>query len=162
MPNTIHHIPITAIAEDALVRDRTHLDPEALEELTGSIRDDGLRLPIEVFVLDEPKDGRTHGLISGFRRLAAVRALAAEGIEGFATVAALVRTPADMAAAMMAMVEENEVRDEITPWDRGALLVTAAEMELFEDVEAAVAGLHPRASRMKRTRLRAFARAVEE
>src|SRR5690606_37923175 len=133
MPNTIHHIPITAIAEDALVRDRTHMDPEALEELTGSIRADGLRLPIEVFVLDAPKNGRTHGLISGFRRLAAVRALAAEGVEGFATVAALVRAPKDMAAAMVAMVEENEVREEIAPWDQGMLLVTVAQMKLFED-----------------------------
>src|SRR5690606_15828189 len=117
MPTTIHHIPIAAIAEDALVRDRTHLDPEALEELTGSIRADGLRLPVEVFVLDALKDGRTHGLISGFRRLAAVRALAAEEVAGFETVAALVRAPKDMAAAMLAMVEENEVREDVTPWE---------------------------------------------
>jgi ParB family chromosome partitioning protein len=67
-----------------------------------------------------------------------------------------------MAAALAAMVEENEVRAEISPWERGALLVKAVQLRLFEDVDGAIAGLHPEASAVVRTRLRALALAAGE
>jgi ParB family chromosome partitioning protein len=166
MPDIVHHIPIHAIDEAALVRDRLGMDPEALQALARSIAVDGLRMPVEVFALAAPREGeggeKTHGLISGFRRLAAVRALAAEGVAGQESIAAFVREPADMAAALAAMVEENEVRAEISAWERGALLVKAVQLRLFDDVEGAIAGLHPEASAVVRTRLRALALAAGE
>ena len=69
-------LPLDAIAADALTRDRAAIDPTALEELKASILAPGLRMPIEVFELADPDGPRRYGLISGFRRLAAVRALA--------------------------------------------------------------------------------------
>jgi ParB family chromosome partitioning protein len=162
MADDVHMIPIDAIDETALVRDRTALDPEALAELKASVAAGGVRMPVEVFVPAAPRDGRTHGLISGFRRLAAVRALHAEtGEARFAAVPAFLRAPADLAAALAAMVEENDVREELSAWDRARVVVVACRMQLFASLEAAVDGLHPAADRHKRTRLRAMARAVE-
>jgi ParB family chromosome partitioning protein len=163
MPDTVHLIPIEAIDEGALVRDRTDLEPEALAELQASIGKSGVRMPVEVFALEAPREGRTHGLISGFRRLAAVRALHGESGEArFAQVPAFLRAPADMAAALAAMVEENEIREEISPWERGMMMVVARKMGIFDSLEAAVDGLHPAVSGPKRTRLRALARVAEE
>jgi ParB family transcriptional regulator, chromosome partitioning protein len=75
MPD-IHQIPLAAVDAEAVSRDRTRLDPDAFEELRQSIARTGLRQPIEVFALAEPRAGCTYGLISGFRRLRACRALA--------------------------------------------------------------------------------------
>ena len=117
------------------------LEPEALEELRASIAAGGLRMPVEVFALAEPREGRTHGLISGFRRLAAVRALHGEtGEARHARIAAFVRAPEDIAAALAAMVEENEIREELSPWERGRMLVMARDMGVFDSIEAAVDG----------------------
>lgn len=44
----IHHIPLTQIDTITIPRDRTLIDTNALDELTASIRTNGLRLPIEV------------------------------------------------------------------------------------------------------------------
>ncbi len=71
------------------------------------------------------------------------------------------RAPASLAAALTAMVEENEIRVELSPFERGCVAVTAVERGLFETVEAAIDALYPSANRTKRTRLRAMARLVE-
>ena len=55
MPDAVHLIPLEAIADDALTRDRTALDPDALTELKLSILATGLRMPIELFELAEPR-----------------------------------------------------------------------------------------------------------
>jgi ParB family chromosome partitioning protein len=72
----VHLLPLAEIDEDSLIRDRTALDADALTELRLSIAVSGLRMPIEVYELAEPRGPHRYGLISGFRRLAAVRALA--------------------------------------------------------------------------------------
>lgn len=69
----IHHLPIARIDAFALLRDRTALDPAALPLLQHSIATEGLRTPIEVWALSTPRNGNTHGLISGLRRFTAVR-----------------------------------------------------------------------------------------
>jgi len=71
----IHHLPIARIDAFALLRDRTALDPAALTLLQHSIATEGLRIPIEVWALSTPRNGHTHGLISGLRRFTAVRGL---------------------------------------------------------------------------------------
>ena len=162
MPTPVTPIPTDAIAENALARDRAAIDQTALDELRDSILAHGLRMPIEVFELAEPLDGRRYGLISGFRRLAATRALAAWGVPDHDTIAAFVRTPASITAAMTAMVEENAIRTEVSPWEQALIAVTARDRGLFDTVEAAIDALYTSLSRDKRYRLRAIAHLAEE
>lgn len=164
MTDTIHRIPLDEIDEASLTRDRTALDAEAQAELRQSIMANGLRLPIEVYALGSPRPPHLWGLISGYRRLTAFRELREMlGADSpYATIPALLRAPDDRVAAMVAMVEENEVRADVSPWERGLLAVRAVEDGLFPTVEEAVDALYPAADRNKRTRLRAFARLVEQ
>lgn len=150
-------IPLAAIDESALPRDRGALDPEALAELRHSIARDGLRQPIEVF---ETTPGR-YALISGYRRLAALRALdAASG--RFPTIPAFVRSPASLPEAVAAMVAENDLRAEIAPWDKGRIAVAARNAGLFPTLDAAIDALYPTAHGARRTRLRALAALAED
>lgn len=157
----IQHLPLDAISADALARDRTALAPDRLAELKLSILKSGLRQPIEVYTLIEGNE-RPFGLISGYRRLAAFRALVADGVKRFATIPAFVREPATVAEAMIAMVEENAIRAEVSPWEQAALAVTAWEHSYYETVDAAVDGLYGTLNRDRRRRLRSIATLVEE
>ena len=145
------------IDADALPRDRSALSGPALDELMASIAASGLRQPVEVY---ETATG--YALISGYRRLAAIRALhAMTGDARYGAIEATLRTPATRAAAMAAMVEENEIRETLSPWDRGAVAVTARDVGVFDTLDAAIAGLFPHASRQKRARLRLLAEVAE-
>lgn len=156
-------LPIEAVNDMAMVRDRVVLDAGELEELKRSIAASGVRLPIEVFALDAPDGAYTHGLISGYRRLLAVRALYEQTeAEVFATIPALVVEKGDGAGAMARMVEENEVRAALTPFERGRIAVLAANQGLFANTQAAVDGLFPVASKAKRSKIRSFATVFEE
>lgn len=156
-------LPLTQIDADALPRDRSALEPEALNELATSIATSGLRQPIEVWAYPDPSGPHRYGLISGLRRLTAHQQLAERRGNGdFTTIPAFIRTPASIPAAMAAMVAENEVRADITPWEKGKTLIVATQSGIFDTVEAACATLHPTATRQKRARLRAFAEVVEE
>lgn len=159
----IHLIQIMGINEKSLPRDRTAFDPDAQFELQSSIAGTGLRMPIEVYEIDDPDGHYTHGLISGMRRLTAYRSLAAarEG-DDFDLIPAFIRTPATLAAAMQAMVAENEIRAETSPWEKGATLIAAINAGIFDTLDAACAGLHPNAMRQKRARIRTYAHVVDE
>lgn len=163
----IHHIPLTQILTDALPRDRATLEPAALAELQSSIATDGLRQPIEVWRLSAPQfdengAGCEYGLISGLRRLTATRNLAAYRPQDYPTIPAFLRTPKDIPAALAAMVAENEIRADPSPWDKGRILVQVVQEGHFPTLDAAVTALHPNAPRQKRARLRACASVVEE
>lgn len=155
-------IPLAEIRDDALLRDRTALDPVLLDELLTSIQAEGLRQPIEVWALSQPTDGHRYGLISGLRRLTAFRRLASSPTSTVDAIPAYVRTRQDFPATMAAMVSENEIRAEITPWEKGTLIAAAVDEQIFDTSDAAVAALYPALSRQKRARLRAFALVVEE
>ena len=155
-------IPTAEILETALLRDRSHLDPTALEDLAASIARDGLRMPIEVWRLSTPEDGHRYGLISGLRRLTAHRLLHSRNPALHGTIAALIRTPASIPDAMAQMIAENEIRENLSPWERGATLTAALDHGLFDTIDAAIAALHPSASKQKRNRLRSLAHVVEE
>lgn len=155
-------IPLAQIVADELVRDRMALDGEAMEELKTSIAASGLRLPVEVFELDNAGAGPRYGLLSGFRRLAAVRALAGEGGAGTATIRAILRQPDSVANAYLAMVEENEIRADLSPYERGRVAVLAVGQGAFASVEEAVNGLFRAASKAKRSKVRSFALVHEE
>jgi ParB family chromosome partitioning protein len=166
-PHTLHQIPLTEIHATALTRDREGLDPEPLRELRLSIAANGLRQPIEVYALPEPveKNGhpRRYGLISGLRRLMAFEENHdLTGDPRYATIPAFLRPRGTLAEALATMVEENEIRAGLSPWERGRIAWLAQRQEIFPTIEEAVLRLYPMASRMKRARLSAVAQVVEE
>jgi ParB family transcriptional regulator, chromosome partitioning protein len=154
-------IPLDQIRDDALIRDRAGLDPEALEELINSLVTEGLRQPIEVWEFPEPMEGLRYGLISGLRRLTATRELARRRQTAAPTIAAFIRMPASIPAAMAAMVSENEMRTQITPWEKGLLLADSVYKGMFTNLDNAYDALYPNLSRQKRARLRNLAQVVE-
>jgi len=163
MPDPIQLIPLAEIDATALTRDRTGLDPEPQAELEASIAASGLRQPIELFPLDQARGPARFGLLSGFRRLHAFRSLhAATAEDRYATIPAFLRERTSLAAALAAMVEENEIRAGLSPFERGLIAVTARNQGAFPSIEEAIDGLYPNASRFKRGRLRAMAFLAEE
>jgi ParB family chromosome partitioning protein len=158
----MHPIPTAEILAEALLRDRTHIDETALEDLAASIARDGLRQPIEVWRLSTPSGPHRFGLISGLRRLTAHRLLASRRPDSFTTIAAFIRSPASIPEAMAAMIAENEIRENLSPWERGQTLVAAVTHGLFDSIDSAIAALHPTATKQKRNRLRSLAQVAEE
>ncbi|ABV95922.1 partitioning protein ParB (plasmid) [Dinoroseobacter shibae DFL 12 = DSM 16493] len=156
-------VPTAEIDADAMVRDRMVLNDEELTELRLSIAENGLRLPIEVFELSEPRDGRRFGLLSGYRRLMAYRGLAELNPKGrYRAIKAVVRPRQAIDKAYAAMVEENEVRAALSHYERGRIAVIAANQGAFTNVEEAVERLFSSASRAKRSKVRSFAIVFEE
>ncbi len=157
-PDTIELIPLVQIDAEALNRDRVGANPVAMQELQNSILAHGLRMPVEVFELESPSGKAGYALISGFRRLAVFRDLAVTmGFANFAEIPAIIRHPESIAAAYAAMVEENSVRAEISPYERGRIAVVAVEKGIFATIDAAIDGLYPAANATKRSRIRALA-----
>ncbi len=162
-PDTIHRIPLAEIDEAALTRDRDGLDEAALTELRLSIAASGLRMPVELFPLSEPRPPHRYGLLSGLRRLHAYQALhELTGDDRYTAIPAFLRAPGTMAEALAAMVEENEIRAALSPWERGRIAWLAHRQEVFGTIEEAVAKLYPAADKFKRSRLRSLARLAEE
>ena len=146
-------LPLTSIKATHLQRDRMHMDPEDLASLKASIRDRGQQMPIEVVALAKG----TYGLISGARRLAALADLTEEtGDNRFTTVKALLR-PFDAAPdAYLAMVEENEIRADLSFYERGRLAYEAARLGVFDSPAAAVKMLFQHAPAPKRSKILSF------
>ena len=155
-------IPTDEIDASVLVRDRADVVEEDLLELRASIVKNGLRLPIEVYKLPEPSEGRLYGLLSGYRRLMAVRQAGDFGIERMKTIKAVVRERQNVGAAYISMVEENEVRVNLSHFERGRIAVVAAQQQAFANTEDAVAKLCEHASRAKRSKIRSFAQIFED
>ncbi|WP_288951661.1 ParB N-terminal domain-containing protein [uncultured Paracoccus sp.] len=160
----IVELPIDQIDESAMVRDRMVMSEEDMQELRLSIAAHGLRLPIEVYEI-ETRDGQgpRYGLLSGYRRLHAVRALHdLTHAEKHATIRALIRPRAEADDAFVAMVEENEVREELSHFERGRIAVIAANQGAFANTEDAVNKLFASGSKAKRSKVRSFALIFEE
>ncbi|SEM92680.1 chromosome partitioning protein, ParB family [Pseudorhodobacter antarcticus] len=154
----LHRLLIDQIDTNALPRDRTHLDAAALNELQTSIAQNGLRMPIEVFATTGP---RPYALISGLRRLTAVTNIAQ--LRGQpAEIDAFIRTPKTLAEALTAMVEENDIRQNLSPWERAHIITTLRDNGEFETLDAATQALYPHADKSRRQRLRACALVVED
>lgn len=157
-------LAVAEIDADAMIRDRTVLDEDAMTELRLSIAANGLRLPIEVYQLAEPRaDGVRYGLVSGYRRLVAVRALHGLTEEGkYQSIRAILRPREEADDAFVAMVEENEIRSELSQYERGRISVIAAQQGAFVNVEEAVNRLFANGSKSKRSKVRSFALIFEE
>jgi ParB family chromosome partitioning protein len=158
-------VPLAAIADDLIPRDRSLLDTAALAELAAPIAADGLRQPVELLPFEEPDaDGHTHALLSGFRRLTAFRQLHADfpASPDFAAIPALERPLAGpLSDALRLMVEENDIRADIAPWDQARIAVESVP-GFFPTTDAAVAALYPHADRSRRARIRAACCVVED
>ncbi|QDL94590.1 chromosome partitioning protein ParB (plasmid) [Paroceanicella profunda] len=158
-------LPLDAVRADHITRDRVMVDHEEMEELKASLRAAGQRHPIEVVALGRGSAGEVpvYGLVSGWRRLTALHALRSEtGDARFGTVRAILCAAEDAGAAYTAMVVENEVRAQLTPYERGRIAVVAAGQGAFASPEAAVDTIFAAASKAKRSKIRSFALVHEE
>ncbi|WP_209507480.1 MULTISPECIES: ParB N-terminal domain-containing protein [unclassified Ruegeria] len=149
----VQDLPLDSIEETYLVRDRLAADDADMEALKESLKARGQQTPIEVVELPE---GR-YGLISGWRRMTALRALAQNtGEARFATVRAFLRQPQSASDAYVAMVEENEIRVGLSYYERARIVARAAEQGVYPDEAAALRGLFASASRAKRSKIGSF------
>ncbi|HIC67804.1 MAG: ParB/RepB/Spo0J family partition protein [Paracoccus sp. (in: a-proteobacteria)] len=149
----VQDLPLDRIEAGHLTRDRMIFGAEDMAALKASIAARGQQTPIEVVAL---RDGR-FGLISGARRLSALRALHEEtGEDRFGQVRALLR-PFDAAPdAYLAMVEENEIRADLSFYERARLAHEAARIGVFPDAGAAVKALFVHVSASKRSKILNF------
>lgn len=146
-------LPLDQIEAGYLTRDRTRVDDEDMASLIASMRARGQQTPLEV---TEIAPGR-YGLISGWRRLRALRMLHADtGEDRFAVAKALLRRPDTASEAYVAMVEENEIRADLSYFERAQIVVKSVEQGVFDTQEAALAGLFGAASRARRSKIRSF------
>ena len=157
-------IAVDQIEADAMIRDRNQLDEDEMLELRTSIAGQGLRLPIEVFELPTPAaSGARYGLLSGYRRLKAVRGLLELTEQTkYTTIRSVVRPRTDADDAFVAMVEENEVRSDLSHFERGRIAVIAAQQGAFVNAEEAINRLYASGSKAKRSKVRSFAMIFEE
>ena len=113
----------------------------------------GQQTPIDVTDLG---DGR-FGLISGWRRLTALRTLHADtGDAAFATVRAVVRGAADAPAVYRAMIEENEIRADLSFYERANIAVVCTGQGVYPNPRRAVADLFAHAPSAKRSKILRF------
>lgn len=153
----IETIPLDRIDDHALSRDRRVLDRdgEAWGELKDSLRARGQQTPVELATAGAASG--KYRLISGFRRVNALRELHEEtGEARFAVVKALVADWSDRVEAMVAMVEENEIRQDVSFYERGRICCLAAEQGICASVDDAIQVLFASSSRNRRYKIRNF------
>lgn len=142
----IKKLPLAAIELHHLSRDRIVIDEEEMSLLLASISERGQQTPIEVVRLAA---GR-FGLIAGLRRVEALRRL------GQDSVLALVRRPESSRDAYQAMVEENEIRSDLSFYERANIAVASVGQGVYPNPRAAVAGLFAHAAPAKRSKILRF------
>ena len=154
-------LPLDAIEADHLVRDRLGQEEEDMAALMASLEARGQQTPIEVTALPGPGAAR-YGLISGWRRLMALRALhERSGEDRFATVKALITTPETAQAAYVAMVEENEIRVGLSLYERAHIAWRAVQEGVYPTPRAALQGLYASVSRSRRSKIGSLLPVVE-
>lgn len=154
----IVRVDLDAVDETYLVRDRAGLDPDDLDALVASLRARGQQSPIEVVDFGQ---GR-YGLISGWRRLTALKALHAESPGGgFDQIQCLIRTPDTSSHAYIAMVEENEIRAPLSHYERARIAAKAHEQGAFETPRKAAKALFGSVPRAKRSKIYSFLNVYE-
>lgn len=159
----IEALPLDAVDETHLVRDRMiQPDDEEMEALMTSLRARGQQTPIEVVTLPAPKGTARYGLISGWRRLSALRRLhAVDQDNRFDTVQARIISPADAQDAYVAMVEENEIRAALSLYEKGRIALRAVHEGVYPTPRAALRGLFGSVSRSRRSKIGSFLTLVE-
>ena len=154
----IQAIPLHEIVVDHLVRDRVEIADEAMIALKQSLVSRGQQTPIEVAELPDGAEGEVrYGLLSGWRRVQALKELSAEhGSANYGTVLALLRQPADQAAAYVAMVEENEIRADLSFFERARIVEQSLAAGVFDSEKEALQSLFSSASYARRSKIKSF------
>lgn len=142
----IKTIAIADIRLDELNRDRMVIDEGEMDTLKASIAERGQQSPIEVLRVS----GGGFGLISGLRRIMALKAL------GRADVLALIRRPEGAQDAYLAMVEENEIRADLSFYERANIAVTATGSGVYPTAKRAISHLFAHTTSAKRTKIGKF------
>jgi ParB family chromosome partitioning protein len=146
-------VPHDAIDLEYLHRDRMMIDADEMTSLTQSLSERGQQTPVEVVALL----GGGYGLLSGWRRCQGLRALYAQtGEARFATVLALLRSPEEASDAYRTMVDENEIRANLSHYERARVVIKAVDAGVFVDEEAGLAGLFGAVPRARRSKIRSF------
>lgn len=151
----IQRLPLTAVVADYLMRDRAEMDHEELQVLASSMASRGQQTAVEVTELGNG----LYGLISGFRRLAALQLLSLND-PAIDSVLAIVRHPANAAAAYRAMVEENEIRVGLSFYERGRIVARAMDQGVFRTDRAALQELFAAVPRARRSKIGSFVTVV--
>lgn len=150
-------LPLEAVAADYLIRDRIDTDPAAMGELVESLRARGQQTPVEVAEIGQVGGAPRYGLISGWRRYLALQTLLRDtGEARFGTILALVRRPETGADAYVAMVEENEIRANLSFYERARIVMRAVEAGVYPTQKKALQGLFATASFAKRSKVKSF------
>lgn len=147
----VQKLPLDQIVADHLIRDRLSVDETEMAALKESLRNRGQQTPIEVVQLAPDR----FGLISGWRRLHALRALKSD------TVLARLITPGTEAEAYVAMVEENEIRVGLSYYERARIVLRAEQEGVYSSRKAALQSLFANVSRAKRSKIGSFVTVVE-
>ncbi|MFP7675567.1 ParB/RepB/Spo0J family partition protein [Marivita sp. S0852] len=145
-------LPLDQIEIDHLVRDRVVVEETEMRSLMASLRDRGQQTPIEVVQLGNNR----YGLISGWRRCKALALLAEQNRVSDPTVLALLRKPEEASDAYLAMVEENEIRVDLSYFERARIVSKAVEEGVFGLERTALQMLFRSASRAKRSKIGSF------
>lgn len=156
-------IDLDQIDTGHLTRDRRSLNREGEDwaALKTSLAARGQQTPIEVVDLGAGAEPR-YGLVSGLRRISALRELLDEtGEDRFALVLALIRPARATVDNLIAMIEENEIRSGISYFERGRIAALAAGEGVFEDADAAVEQLFGSSNRNRRYKIRCFVTVFE-
>lgn len=154
----VQALPLDQVVEDHMVRDRLVQDPEDMASLIDSLRARGQQTPIEVVDLGADR----FGLISGWRRLQALRALWEETQDAqFSTVQALIKPIVSASDSYVAMVEENEIRSDLSFYERARLAAEAVQIGIYGDAKTAIQTLFANATPAKRSKISAFVRLHE-
>jgi ParB family transcriptional regulator, chromosome partitioning protein len=150
----IQMVPLDQIEDDYLVRDRVVSDDQQMQALVQSIATRGQQQPVELVQLGEAR----FGLISGWRRLTALRQLLREtgDTTRFGHVQAMLRRPETAGDAYLSMVEENEIRVGLSYYERARIAAKAVELGVYAEEKAALLALFATASRAKRSKIRSF------
>ncbi|MFT7592959.1 MAG: ParB family chromosome partitioning protein [Paracoccaceae bacterium] len=162
-------LPLDSIDQGYLMRDRLVQDEEEMQALMDSLFARGQQTPIEVIALPDPDvpGGTRYGLISGWRRLTALNRLYNRfedhqaDQDRFATVKALVINPGSAREAYVAMVEENEIRVNLSLYERARITLRAMHEEIYPTTRAALQGLFGSTTRSKRSKIGTFVALVE-
>ena len=156
----IEMLQLDQIDSDFLVRDRLVHDDDEMASLKVSIKTRGQQFPIEVTKIDSDK--AQYGLISGWRRLAALRALWEETQDpAFSEIRALVVEPDHARDAYLAMIEENEIRVNLSFYERARIALRSVHEGVFPDTRAALRGLYASSTRSKRSKIGTFIALVD-
>ncbi|SFR19206.1 ParB/RepB/Spo0J family partition protein [Poseidonocella sedimentorum] len=151
----VQRLALDAITADHLVRDRLALDEAELASLKASLKARGQQTPIEVV----DRGGAGYGLISGWRRLQAIKALREEtGETRFDKIDALIKPIGSVSESYVAMVEENEIRAALSFYERAHLAHEAARIGVYPDTATAIATLFANAAPAKRSKIGSFVR----